>query len=257
MSRRDERRKAAVLKLSRVSRGEYLERRDPLCTAFHEASHCAFLAATGGEVEWVTCIAGTIDGEYYLGFTKSIPTAMPAISLIVETLSADIAEWGLWNSGSWVPGEGSGSDLDAVSRYMEKMGVKSWEEKGRIYNLAIQDAESLVKEAKSWIEALGIELYARKRMEGSEIRQFLQERDFFRVDNPLIVYGNSAKLMYAAEVERQKLSQKYSPEQMREIEERVQIEFNKLSEEKQEQLRRELPSILSKFASQIEVVAAW
>lgn len=186
-----ERRLQAQKKLRYVERGKLLQRTDPLATAFHESAHAVFSEGFGMPVEWVTCFPVIENGERFLGYAKTKGAASGPLST-VKVLAGDIAEYPLIFGRDYTfEGYMSGSDAGDLAEILIASGVKDFEP---VRGMA-EDASQLVQETKHWIEAVALELFAFKTIQGDGVRNVLRKLDFYTPQNPLFKFYSQCWLL--------------------------------------------------------------
>lgn len=236
-------------KLARVARGEVLLREDPLATSFHEGAHCVFAEAFGLTVYSVTCLSFADSEGSYFGkvWHNSDKVPIPAKLHVIHDLAGDIAEWPLWQTKPCCPGYMSSGDGASLVEILERIGVSSLVEAKRFYEDLFYEAEELVQKARPWIQALGIELYARKTMQGDEVRDLLCRVGFYE-NNPLAAFAKNAVLIgkqvsqYAAS--RQQQVEKVGEETVAGWEQEIRKRVESLSPTQQQELQEGLLSQL-------------
>jgi hypothetical protein len=220
-----------------------LLREDPLATSFHEGAHCVFAESFGLTVESVTCLSfSDAEGRSFCGEIRhnSDKVPIPAKLHIIHDLAGDIAEWPLWQTKPCCPGYMSSGDGGSLVETLKRIGVSSLVEAKRFYEDLFYEAEELVQKARPWIQALGIELYARKTMQGDEVRDLLCRVGFYE-NNPLAAFAKNAVLIgeqvsqYAAS--RQQQVEKVGEETVAGWEQEIRKRVESLSPTQQQELR--------------------
>lgn len=177
-------------KLQRVKKGETLQRSDPLCTSFHEGAHAVFAEGFGTPVEWVTCSPLVEEGRKLLGYVKTNGvTSGPQAT--VKILAGDIAEFPLIFGQKYTfDGYMSGSDAEDLAEIWKASQLDLLPKNEMIHELqaAADQTSALVDDTKHWIEAVAIEMYAQKRIQGDQVRDILRREGFYTPQNPLLQF---------------------------------------------------------------------
>jgi hypothetical protein len=199
MSWAQERREQFRKKIRKAALGQIFSRTDVVCTAVHESAHCVFNEGFGLSTEWVTCYPSIQEGEKALGFTKSREGGVVSgPQSLIGTLSGDIAEFPLINGRPYTfNGWMTNSDLDSVGRTFLAAGMtfSSVEEGVEIIRRHAEQAAQLVDELRPFIEAVALELYAHKTIQGDRVRDILTKMDFFTIKNPLFYFCIYSRMM--------------------------------------------------------------
>lgn len=196
---RDRARNAITAVLRTRGSGRLISRLDPMATAIHEAAHCVFYEAFGITVDWTTCDPQRcpgIAGDEQLGYvcSNADKIVLPAVLHILRTLAGDLAERPFITNKPFGIDSAFMSHTDWNTLHSDFRSISLPESAySESYLYYARLCLELIELSEQWIEAVAVEMYANKTIQGDAIRKILRARDFYEPGNHLVAFASRAK----------------------------------------------------------------